>query len=587
MRKIIGLTLIYLFILPISSFGAGQPSKSALKTEKTFKFIVIGDVQGQTEQTRKLVKEFNSLAPDFVVIVGDLIHGYENRAERVKKMWDDFDHSVEKLEVPLVTMPGNHDIWDDQSEKIYHRRYGKTTFSFDHKGAHFIILNSEVRGPDQKPIVDSQPVSITGEQLEWLTQDLAKNKDAKLKFIFLHKPLFQRRHWKEKIQPLLAEYKVNAVFSGHEHVYRKYPVIDGVHYYITGGGGWPIGEKWQGAFLHYSLVSVSGNDFKLAVIKPGAVAADDIITFEEIQKIPTVKISAIEVPRPGEQVPIEVRIVNYSESTTEATVMPKEDSAAHWNISPGPQTVTSKAKSTIKVHFSATLDSPQLAYPGPKFDVAVPHKDKGPLERTFPVPLKPFRIAQCPKTATAPAIDGKLDDNGWTGSTPLDPFYTPDTESKSKFPTEVRLARDNQNLYLSFRCREPNPAGLVTKYKERDWPMWQDDSVEIIIAPDRDRKTFYQFDFNANGAVYDAYNQKPDWNGEHTAKPGREKDAWTLEVAIRWKTLGFEKAPAPGTTMGLQIARFRNQEPKELTQWSPTYGGNQRTNQFGTLIIKD
>jgi len=348
----------------------------------------------------------------------------------------------------------------------------------------------------------------------------------------------------------------------------------------------PLHEEWEGGFLHYCMVTVRGSDWKLAVVKPGAVASDDLVTFEEIQKIPAVKISPIEVPMTGGSVSIEVRIVNYSKESAQAMVMPNKDSGAHWNITPGPQTVTAKAESTTKVHFTATCDDLRHAYPGPGFDVSVLRDGKDPIERTFPVPLEPFRRVQCIKTTTPPVIDGNLDDKAWNLCNALESFYTPDTESKSKFPTETRVAWDDENLYVSFRCREPNLSGLVTRYRDRDWPVWQDDSVEILIDTNFDRKSFYLFDFNANGAVYDAFEREPEWNGEHTVKSGREKDAWTLEVAFPWKTLGFDAAPAPGTKMGLQIARFRAQKPEELTQWSPTYGGNQRVRQFGSLIIQ-
>jgi hypothetical protein len=41
------------------------------------------------------------------------------------------------------------------------------------------------------------------------------------------------------LEPLFEKYKVSAGFFGHDHNYQHY-LKDGVHYFITGGGGAPL-----------------------------------------------------------------------------------------------------------------------------------------------------------------------------------------------------------------------------------------------------------------------------------------------------------------------------------------------------------
>ena len=76
------------------------------------------------------------------------------------------------------------------------------------------------------------------------------------------------------------------------------------------------------------------------------------------------------------------------------------------------------------------------------------------------------------------------------------------------------------------------------------------------------------------------------WSAEFTSKTGRQADAWTVELAIPWKTIGCD-APKPGTKMGFNVARSRlpgSAEAEEVTQWSATFAGHHVPSQFGTLF---
>ncbi len=136
---------------------------------------------------------------------------------------------------------------------------------------------------------------------------------------------------------------------------------------------------------------------------------------------------------------------------------------------------------------------------------------------------------------------------------------------------------------MSFRCHEPNLAGLVINVTDRDGSVWFDDSVEIFLDTNLDRKTYFQLVFNPAAVASDGIGASRAWNGLFAAKAGREAEAWTLEVAVPWATLQMEP-PTPGQRIGLEVVRNRAQSG-ELTQWSPTYGHNHIPQQYGTLTI--
>ena len=233
--------------------------------------------------------------------------------------------------------------------------------------------------------------------------------------------------------------------------------------------------------------------------------------------------------------------------------------------------------------FVATVPSREQVYPAPEFSITFDRAGFEPITTNMRPPVAPFVLGQCPAAAKPPVIDGKLDDDAWQSSPVFSKFFTADASRPAKFATEVRSSHDRENLYLSFRCHEPNLAGLVINVNERDGNVYEDDSLEIFLDTNLDRKTYFQLVFNPAAVAYDGMVFDKTWNGLFTAKAGREAEAWTLEVAVPWATLQMEP-PTPGQRVGLEVVRNRAQSG-ELTQWSPTYGHNHIPQQYGTLIL--
>ncbi|NQT93719.1 MAG: sialate O-acetylesterase [Lentisphaerae bacterium] len=203
-----------------------------------------------------------------------------------------------------------------------------------------------------------------------------------------------------------------------------------------------------------------------------------------------------------------------------------------------------------------------------------------PLPRTT-------HIARCPRMEEAPTIDGKLEADEWKAARALGPFRIIESYSYSRYPTETRIAYDEQNLYVVFRCAEMDLDDLACGAGSRDGAVWDDDSVEIFLDTDLDGTTYYQYAVNANGVIFDTKNRwGSNWNGPCTVATGREKEAWIVEMAIPWKTLEMP-APGPRAQVGLQLARTRPQAPIEWSQWAPTQGPtNHRPSHFGLLMFE-
>jgi 3',5'-cyclic AMP phosphodiesterase CpdA len=164
---------------------------------------------------QKAVAAVNALSfqPDFIVFTGDLTHTTDDPAERRRRL-SQFRDIVGGLKNKNVRfMPGEHDASLDNGQ-AWKEFFGPSTYSFDHKGVHFIAIDNV-----------SDPTARIGEaQLAWLKEDLAKQeKDARI-VVFTHRPLFDlypqwdwaTRDGAQAIE-LLMPYRNVTVFYGHIH----------------------------------------------------------------------------------------------------------------------------------------------------------------------------------------------------------------------------------------------------------------------------------------------------------------------------------------------------------------------------------
>ena len=197
--------------------------------EPRFTFAVIGDRTGGAREGvfEGVIAEVAFFDPDFMITVGDHIQGYSMEKDEIERQWDEFEAIMDGSGLKYYLTPGNHDIWDQQSESVFKDRAGYTDKAFKIDNTRFIIFDvSRNYGPED----------FTEDQVKWLTKELEKSGDAAHTLVFLHKPFwcedfsFGRESW---LHNLFLEHGVTAVFSGHYHRYF-YTERDGIRYYGVG-----------------------------------------------------------------------------------------------------------------------------------------------------------------------------------------------------------------------------------------------------------------------------------------------------------------------------------------------------------------
>ncbi len=168
-----------------------------------------------TRAFERAVEVVNGLspAPDLVLFTGDLTHDSEAPGERAARM-QRFREIAGRLNVAKVhCVPGEHDAGLDGGE-LFRGVFGPTSYSFDHKGVHFVALDNVSRA---KP-------EVGAEQRAWLARDLARFPATTPIVAFTHRPLFDLRpDWEwftsdgDEVMALLAPYENVTVLYGHIH----------------------------------------------------------------------------------------------------------------------------------------------------------------------------------------------------------------------------------------------------------------------------------------------------------------------------------------------------------------------------------
>jgi 3',5'-cyclic AMP phosphodiesterase CpdA len=257
---------------------------------KNFSFAYISDSHIQHISGTKFVRnwdrgliravaETNLLnpKPDFVMFGGDLAQ-LGTREE--------LDHGAEmlaKLDYDVRCVMGEHDYYLDLGE-YWSELYGPHYYSWDHKGVHFVTLNSiltyhewtherwptaeqrmlEMAGLDNP---NGSPFMVGEEQREWLRKDLAKIPRDTPVVVFSHSPIQKiYKGWNfwtedaEQVRALLQPFDDVTVVYGHVHQIQ-YNQLGNItfHAVMATAWPWPYPQSYAQAETHLPKLTVPMN----------------------------------------------------------------------------------------------------------------------------------------------------------------------------------------------------------------------------------------------------------------------------------------------------------------------------------------
>jgi len=205
----------------------------------------------------RAVAEANLLdpRPDFIFYGGDI-------AQLGKR--EEIDHGLEilaGLRGDVHYVMGEHDYYLDLGE-YWRKQLGPDHYSFDHKGVHFVVLNSILTHDSwtnqkwDKPMdrmkqmarldnPNGSPFMVGDAQRDWLKKDLDKVSKNTPVVVFSHSPLQKiYKGWNfwtddaEQVQALLKPFDKVTVLYGHVHQI-EYNQIGNISFNSAMATAWP------------------------------------------------------------------------------------------------------------------------------------------------------------------------------------------------------------------------------------------------------------------------------------------------------------------------------------------------------------
>jgi 3',5'-cyclic AMP phosphodiesterase CpdA len=224
--------------VPLDEVG---PETLTLPGKRTsVKFAAIGDSgRGTPEQfavAAQMTRYRDAFPYAFVIMLGDNIYEGPATPDDYRRKFEEPYRALLDGGVRFYAALGNH---DDPRQVFYEpfNMHGERYYSF----APPEDLPTRIATRVEFFVLDS--TNLDRGQLEWLGHRLAESK-AEWKIVYMHHPLYTSGRYRTTakilrymLEPILLKHHVNAFFSGHEHIYQRTELENGVQYFVSGGAG--------------------------------------------------------------------------------------------------------------------------------------------------------------------------------------------------------------------------------------------------------------------------------------------------------------------------------------------------------------
>ena len=218
-----------LLFASLVTVAAGQSAAPLPNHPGSLKLAVIGDngtgKQPQLDVAAQMALAHGSFPFELVLMLGDNFYGAQGPDDLEKKFARPYRPLLD-AGVTFRAALGNHDDIATIAYPPIHMdgRY----YSYARQNVRFIVLDTNV---------------LDAPQLAWARATLQQAREP-WKIAYFHHPLYGNagRHGSNVdlrvlLEPVLVEFGVQVVFSGHDHVYERLRPQRGIHYFVAGSGG--------------------------------------------------------------------------------------------------------------------------------------------------------------------------------------------------------------------------------------------------------------------------------------------------------------------------------------------------------------
>jgi len=271
-RLLLILTLVSTFFL----IARGDQFKFPLKSNSV-RFAAVGDMgtgeAPQYEVAQRMVNARQAFPFEFVIMLGDNIYGGSSPKDFEKKFEAPYKPLLD-AGIKFYASLGNHDNPNERFYKPFNMN-GANYYTFKKGNVRFFVLDSNY--------MDSK-------QLAWLEKQLQDAGSKDWKICYFHHPLYSsgKTHGSSielrgLIEPMFTKYDVDAVFSGHDHVYERVHPQNGIYYFTEGASGelrngdlarTDMTEKGFDTDRTFMLVEVAGDELYFQTLSRAGAEVD-------------------------------------------------------------------------------------------------------------------------------------------------------------------------------------------------------------------------------------------------------------------------------------------------------------------------
>lgn len=172
-------------------------------------------------------------------------------------------------------------------------------------------------------------------------------------------------------------------------------------------------------------------------------------------------------------------------------------------------------------------------------------------------------------------IDGILNEPLWSTLNKASPFLNqwPKDVGNAKLQTEVRLAYDNEYLYVGITCFDQSNKHIIrTLKRDQDDEHFGSDGIAIVLDPFNQKTNGFFFGVNAGGAQFEGLisvegNESfinENWDNKWFSEISLGDNVWYVEMAIPFRTLRYDPS---NMIWGLNFVR-NDMKNNYYTSWN-------------------
>ena len=197
------------------------------------------------------------------------------------------------------------------------------------------------------------------------------------------------------------------------------------------------------------------------------------------------------------------------------------------------------------------------------------------LAFAFAVPVSAQDAREVPMELTrigSPiVVDGVMNDEAWKQVPPVPlTMYAPVFRGQPTQRTEIRVAYDNDNLYVGGWFYDTDPKGIRINSLYRD--RWNgDDALAIYVDSFNDNQNAKWFGITPAAMRFDLLvsddgnTLNDNWDSFWTTNTSITNEGWFVEVRVPFSTLGFHVDETGKVVMGLTVTRLVSRLEERVT----------------------